>query len=79
MSGGRLLKATCQRLLLRPLEISQIGRRLVLAGGHEVTVRAEEVAVLADEHIIVVLGAYVLRSRSDWKADDSYGLPSRDA
>src|SRR5215470_5979722 len=47
-------------LLLRLLEVAQIGRRLVLPGGHEITVRAQEVVLLTDDHVIVVFGAVVL-------------------
>src|SRR5436305_2067839 len=42
------------------LEIAGIGRRLVLARGHQVAVRAEEIVVLADDHVVVVLAAIVL-------------------
>jgi hypothetical protein len=43
-------------LLLRLFEISQIRRRLVLLGGHQVAVSAEEIALLADFDITVALG-----------------------
>src|SRR5258708_37012665 len=41
---------------LRLLEISQIRRRLVLLGGHQEAIRAQHVALLADDEMRVVLG-----------------------
>ena len=38
-------------------EISQVRRRSILLGGHEKTVRAQEIVFLADEDLRVVLGA----------------------
>src|SRR5207244_1448715 len=43
--------------LLRLLEVSQIRSRLGLARGHQQTVRAQHVVLLADFDVIVVLGA----------------------
>jgi hypothetical protein len=44
---------------LRLLEISQVGRRLVLPGGHQKAVCTQEIIILADDDVIVVLGTIV--------------------
>src|SRR4051794_19442755 len=44
-----------KRLLRRLLEISEIRRRLVFPGGHQVAVGAEEIVVLAELDVLVVL------------------------
>jgi hypothetical protein len=49
--------AAKQRSFLHRLEISQIGRRLVLLGGHQLAVGAEHVGLRADLEMIVVLRA----------------------
>src|SRR5438552_16928447 len=41
----------------RLIEEFQIGRRLILAGRHQVAVAADEIVVLADHHVMVALGA----------------------
>src|ERR1700735_3359491 len=46
--------------LPRLVEISQIWRRLVLHGGHQEAVPAEEIDFLADADMHVVLGAHGL-------------------
>src|ERR1017187_6481815 len=38
-------------------EISQIRRWLILAGRHQLPITAQEIGVLAEHHVIVVLGA----------------------
>src|SRR5262245_48357735 len=40
----------------RLLEISQIGRRLVLLGGHQVAIRAHHVDLLPDADMFIALG-----------------------
>src|SRR6516164_84907 len=47
-------------LLPRLVEIFQVGRRLALAGRHQLAVGAEEIALLADHHVMIVLDADVL-------------------
>src|SRR5229473_7833281 len=42
---------------LRFLEISRIRRRLVLLGGHQEPIPAQEIRVRSDDHIVVALGA----------------------
>ena len=49
-----------QLSLSRLLEIAQIGWRLILAGRHQVAVAAHEIVLLADDDVIVVLGAIIL-------------------
>ena len=39
------------------VEIPQVRRRLILLGGHQVTVRAREIVFCANENLRVVLGA----------------------
>src|SRR5260370_25669539 len=46
--------------LLGLLEISQIRRRLVLLGGHQIAVRAQHIALVADVDELLTLGAYIL-------------------
>src|SRR5262249_40168798 len=48
--------ASRQSLLLRLVEISQIRRRLILLRGHQVAIGAQEIILLADDHMMVVLG-----------------------
>src|SRR5260221_468101 len=43
--------------LLRLLEISQIGRRLILLGRHQEPFRAHEIVFRADDDLVVALGA----------------------
>src|SRR5262249_48477594 len=45
--------------LPRRIEISQIGRRLVLLGWHQMAIRAQEVVFIADVDMGIVLGANV--------------------
>ena len=47
-------------LLPRLPEIAQIGRRLVLLGRHQQTVRAQEIGVVADDNMHVADAANVL-------------------
>src|SRR5262252_6117525 len=47
-------------LLLILFEIPQVRRRLVLFGGHQVTVPAQEIALPADFHITIALGTHLL-------------------
>src|ERR1700736_1081437 len=47
--------------LLRRLEISQIGRRLILLGRHQNPVAAEEIVFLAEDDLAVALGDVILR------------------
>src|SRR5579872_7050441 len=47
-------------LVRRFLEVSQIRRRLVLLGRHQEPIRAQHIALLADDDVIVVLGAIVV-------------------
>src|SRR5258708_9691902 len=47
-------------LLPRLLEIFQIRGRLVLLGGHQVAIRAQEIVLLADGDMVIVLGTVVL-------------------
>src|ERR1700722_9231598 len=47
-------------LACRPIEISQVGRHLIFLGGHEQTVAAEEIDLIADVDMHVVFGAHVL-------------------
>src|SRR5262249_51092634 len=42
------------------IEVSQIRRRLILLGRHQMAVHAAQVGLLAEKHIAVVLGADVL-------------------
>src|SRR5207248_8873255 len=42
------------------IEIAEVGRRLVLAGGHQFAIAAEEVVLVADDDMHVALGAVVL-------------------
>src|SRR5262245_28646967 len=48
--------ASRRLLLLRLVEISQIRRRLILLRGHQVAIGAQEIILLADDHMMVVLG-----------------------
>src|SRR5262249_33405282 len=41
------------------LEISQIRRRLVLPGGHQIAIRTQEIVFLADDDVAVVFGGVV--------------------
>src|SRR5205807_6884437 len=43
-----------------PLEIPQIRRRLILVGGHQLAVGAQELALLAEEDVEIVFRAGVL-------------------
>ena len=43
-----------------PLKVFQIGRRLVLLGGHQVPVGAEEISIAADLDVLIVLGTDML-------------------
>src|SRR5882762_3008999 len=52
--GGTPARGATPSLLLRLLEIAQIGRCLVLLGRHQIAVRAQEIAVLADAYQRVV-------------------------
>src|ERR1700722_4279651 len=52
--------ASRARSLLRLLEISQIGRNLLLPGRHQVAVRAQHIVLLADLDVVVVLAAIVV-------------------
>src|SRR4029077_19160110 len=45
---------------LRLVEIRQIRRRLILPGGHQGAVRALEIALAANEDVLVILGAMIL-------------------
>src|SRR5215472_11748441 len=58
--------ASSRELPPRRLEILQIRRRLVFAGGHEVAVGAEEVVLLADDDLIVALHARALVPFRPW-------------
>ena len=49
-----------KRLFLRLLKISQVGRRLILSGRHEITIPAQEIIMLADVDVMIVLVAIVL-------------------
>src|SRR5260221_7236949 len=53
----RAISAPRSRLMLRLLEIPQIGRRLSLSGGHQVAVTAYEVCFAGDADMVVALGA----------------------
>src|SRR5262247_3528190 len=57
---GRSNEWLCLPLLPRLLEISQVRRRLVFLGGHQVAVRAEEIVLVPDRDVMVVLGTVVL-------------------
>src|SRR5262245_42908747 len=57
----RSIRATILWSPLRLLEIPQVGRRLVLLGGHEEAVGAEVIVFRADHDLGVALGAVVLR------------------
>src|SRR5450631_3944751 len=46
--------------ILRSLEIFQVGRRLALSGGHQIAVGAQEIVLLADDQLVVALGAISL-------------------
>src|SRR5262249_59581699 len=46
--------------LARLLKVSQIRRRLVLPGRHQMAVGTEEIAVVADFDVLVVLDAHIL-------------------
>ena len=50
------IRARCGPLLLRRLEITQIGRRLILLGRHQEPIPAQEIVFLADDNLGVVLG-----------------------
>jgi len=52
----RAISASRSRLMLRLLEIPQIGGRLSLAGGHQVAVTAHEVRLADDADMVVALG-----------------------
>src|SRR5262249_57436445 len=55
-SPRRRARAASRRLLLlRLVEISQIRRGLILLRGHQVSFRAQEVILRADDHMVVVL------------------------
>src|SRR6266853_5495014 len=58
--GEGMVAGEPQLSLSRLLEIAQIGRHLILAGRHQVAVAAEEIVLLADNDVIVVLGALVI-------------------
>src|SRR6516164_9879415 len=58
--------SSSRALSLRRLEILQVRRRLVIAGGHEVAVSAEEVVLLADDDLIVALHARALVPFRPW-------------
>src|SRR5260370_39003338 len=46
--------------LPRLLEVFQIRGWLVLLGGHQIAVRAQEIVLLADGDVVIVLGTIVL-------------------
>src|SRR5450756_303865 len=46
--------------LPRLIEISQVGRRLILLGRHQEPIRAKEIALLADLHVSLPLLAFRL-------------------
>jgi hypothetical protein len=48
-------------LLLRLIEIAQVRRRLILFHRHQVAVGAQQIALLADDHVVVAFRAVVLR------------------
>src|SRR6266446_8069405 len=58
--GEGMVAGEPQLSLSRLLEIAQIGRRLILAGRHQVAVATHEIVLLADDDVIVVLGTIVL-------------------
>src|ERR1700732_5367594 len=58
--SNRALPRLPERLLLRPLEIARVRRRLVLARRHQVAVRTDEIGLAADDDVLVVLVAIVL-------------------
>src|SRR5258708_3806078 len=47
--------------LLRCLEIPRVWRRLILARRHQVAVSRQEVVLLANNHVVVALGAVIFR------------------
>src|SRR6266705_2309812 len=50
----------------RLIEISHVGGRLALLGRHQITVRADEIGLLADADMGVVLGANILGPDRPW-------------